>query len=85
MTIDGSQVQLTATEFRLLEHLMAGRGRVFTRTQLIDAAWREGADVSERSVDVRILRLRTKLGDDPDSPRFIRSVRGVGYGLSVAS
>ena len=49
----------------------------------MDASWPEGAEVSERSVDVRVLRLRTKLGDDPNSPRFIRSVRGIGYGLSI--
>lgn len=81
VSLDGKPVRLTATEFRLLEHLLAGQGRVCTRTQLVDAAWRDGADVSDRSVDVCVMRLRTKLGDDPNSPRFIRSVRGVGYGM----
>jgi DNA-binding response OmpR family regulator len=66
---------LTATEFDLLAHLMRHPGRVFTREQLLTAAWATGASAGVRTVDVHIAQLRAKLG--PASP--IRTVRGVGY------
>jgi DNA-binding response OmpR family regulator len=75
----GEPVSLTATEFRLLEHLMRRPGQVFRRDALLDAAWADRSDVMERTVDAYIVRLRNKLEDNPSKPRFIRSVRGVGY------
>jgi len=77
--LDGRELSLTATEFRLLEFLMSRRGAVFTRGQLLDSVWGHDRVVTERAVDVYILRLRQRLEDDPDRPRFIRSVRGFGY------
>lgn len=71
------RVALTVTEFDLLEHLMANPGRVFTREQLLDAAWGPGAGAGSRTVDVHVAQLRAKLGGG--SP--IRTVRGVGYVL----
>ena len=75
----GEPVSLTATEFRLLEHLMRRPGQVFRREALLDAAWADRTDVMERTVDAYIVRLRNKLEDNPSKPRYIRSVRGVGY------
>jgi len=78
----GSEVTLTATEFRLLEHLMIRRGVVFSREQLLDAVWGMDKAVTYRTVDVFILRLRQKLEDDPANPLLIRSVRGFGYSFT---
>lgn len=74
-------VGLTRTEFDLLAALSARPGAVFSRRQLIDAVWGEGWVGDEHLVDVHIGHLRRKLGDDPAAPRFIRTVRGVGYGM----
>jgi DNA-binding response OmpR family regulator len=75
----GQPVNLTATEFRLLEHLMRSPGQVFNRDRLLDAVWGQGRSVMERTVDAYIVRLRNKLEAEPDNPRFIQSLRGVGY------
>lgn len=72
---------LTTLEFNLLECLARGRGRVKTREQLIEALTDRDYDVFDRSVDVHIWSLRRKLGDDPKNPRFIRTIRAVGYML----
>lgn len=79
---NGSEVALTATEFRLLEHLMNRPGMVFSRHQLLDAVWGMDKSVSLRTVDVHILRLRQKLEADPSNPALILSVRGFGYSFS---
>ncbi len=79
-TVGGRQVELTALEFRLLEALLAADGRVLTRDQLLDALHGDGeADVLDRTVDALVRRLREKLGDDPARPRYVATVRGVGY------
>lgn len=75
----GSTVPLTATEFRLLEYLMSRPGMVFSREQLLNAVWGQDRAITDRAVDVYILRLRQKLEDNPASPAFIHSVRGFGY------
>jgi DNA-binding response OmpR family regulator len=77
--LNGCDVPLTATEVRLLEFLMSRAGAVFSRSQLLDAVWGYNYAVTERTVDVYILRLRQKLEDDPSSPKYIRSSRGLGY------
>jgi DNA-binding response OmpR family regulator len=77
--LDGEPVHLTATEFRLLEHLMSSPGHVFNRDRLLDAVWGQGRSVLERTVDAYIVRLRNKIEAEPDHPRFIQSLRGVGY------
>jgi DNA-binding response OmpR family regulator len=78
-------MQLTATEFRLLEFLMGRAGIVFSREQLLDAVWGNDRAVTDRTVDVYILRLRQKLEHDPANPRLIRSVRGFGYSFNENS
>ena len=75
VTVDGSPVRLTATEFDLLAHLMAHPGRVYSREQLLSEVWGYAAVVGTRTVDVHVAQVRAKLGDA--SP--IRTVRGVGY------
>jgi DNA-binding response OmpR family regulator len=75
----GKTVPTTVREFRLLEYLVRHRGRVFTRDQLLDAVWKEGSFVSPRSIDVFIRRLREKIEQDPRHPRYLKTLRGVGY------
>jgi DNA-binding response OmpR family regulator len=80
--LDGQLLTLTATEFRLLEFLMNRPGVVFSREQLLDAVWGHDRAVTDRTVDVYILRLRQKIEADPANPLLIRSVRGFGYSFS---
>ena len=77
--LHGKPLTLTATEFRLLEFLMSRPGVVFSREQLLDYVWGMDRAVTDRTVDVHILRLRQKVEADPTSPALIRSVRGFGY------
>jgi DNA-binding response OmpR family regulator len=77
--VDGVAVELTAKEFDLLAAMAAEPGVVFTRGQLLERAWGFTDFVDERGVDVHIRHLREKLGDDAATPRFIETVRGVGY------
>lgn len=74
-------LQLTAVEFELLLSLARSRGRVKTREQLIEEIRQRDYDVFDRSIDVHVSALRKKLGDDPREPRFIRTIRAVGYQL----
>ena len=74
-------LNLTPVEFDLLAALVQARGRVKTREQLLEEVVERGWDVFDRSIDVHISALRKKLGDDPKSPRFIRTVRAAGYML----
>ena len=82
--LDGNLLTLTATEFRLLEFLMSRPGVVFSREQLLDAVWGHDRAVTDRTVDVYILRLRQKIESDPTNPMLIRSVRGFGYSFNSA-
>jgi DNA-binding response OmpR family regulator len=86
VTVDGRAVLLTHVEFRILQTLLEADGRVLSRDQLLDAVWGEdGAEVLDRTVDVHVRRLRDKLGDDPDAPRWVATVRGSGYRSAPAS
>jgi two-component system phosphate regulon response regulator PhoB len=76
------ELTLTATEFRLLEFLMSRPGVVFSREQLLDAVWGHDRAVTDRTVDVYVLRLRQKI-EQEGGPAFIRSVRGFGYSFNV--
>ncbi len=76
----GRRVDLTPTEFRLLRYLIVHPGRPFTREALIEGVWGYDSSVgSARTVDVHIRHLREKLEDDPANPRWLVTVRGVGY------
>jgi len=78
--IAGREVTLTAVEFRLLVALLEADGRVLTRDQLLDSVYGHDAEaVLERTIDVHVGRLRDKLDDTAIEPRYIATVRGVGY------
>jgi two-component system alkaline phosphatase synthesis response regulator PhoP len=79
VTKDGQPIELSAMEFRLLEFFLRHRGRVFTRTQLLDQVWGQDRFVEPRTVDVHIRRLREKVEDKPRQPTLILTVRGMGY------
>lgn len=79
VTVDGGDPDLTTLEFDLLVALGSEPGRVLARRQLIDQVWGWDFFGDERVVDVHIRNLRSKLSDDPGDPRFIATVRGVGY------
>jgi DNA-binding response OmpR family regulator len=79
VSVDGEAVMLTAVEYKLLHALMRAPGRVLSRDELLDRLYDHGETVVDRVVDVHIGKLRQKLGDDPNAPRYIHTVRGFGY------
>ena len=83
VTVDGQVVPLPLKEFELLEMLLRHTGRVLTRGQLIDRVW--GADYvgDTKTLDVHVKRLRAKIEPDPGSPRYLVTVRGLGYKLEA--
>jgi DNA-binding response OmpR family regulator len=78
----GNDIQLTTIQFDLLTVLAQHPGQVFTRTQLLDAVQGESFEGYERTIDAHIKNLRRALDDDPRDPRYILTVRGVGYKLA---
>jgi len=85
VTVDARPVELTALEFDLLGALMDAPGRVYSRGQLIEKVWGWDFFGDERTVDVHIRKIRQKLGDDSTDPRYVATVRGVGYRFVVPS
>ena len=79
LKINDKEIVLTALEFKLLQHLVKRKGRVQTREQLLGDVWGYSAEVTTRTVDTHIKRLREKLGDTSD---YIQTIRGVGYRFS---
>ena len=79
VTRDGDEVVLTPKEFELLAFLMAHRGQVFGRDQLLASVWGFDFAGESRTVDTHVKTLREKLGDPAERPRWIETVRGVGY------
>ncbi|WP_394250556.1 response regulator [Arthrobacter pityocampae] len=79
VTLAGREVALTRIEFDLFETLLTGAQRVWTREALLDRVWGDGWSQDHHLVEVHIRNLRKKLGEDMSNPRFIRTVRGVGY------
>jgi DNA-binding response OmpR family regulator len=75
---NGRPIDLTATEFDLLAALATRAGRSLSRAQIIEFCGGDGGD-TDRAVDIRIVRLRKKIESNPESPRFIKTVRGIGY------
>jgi two-component system phosphate regulon response regulator PhoB len=75
-SLNGQELPLTATEFKLLVTLLERRGRVQTRPQLLETVWEAQPDIQTRTVDMHVQRLRTKLGD---AGKLIETVRGFGY------
>lgn len=79
VTVDNRALALTAVEFKLLYALMRSPGRVQSREELLNRLYDHGESVIDRVVDVHIGKLRQKIGDDPNAPRYIHTVRGFGY------
>ena len=75
----GHEVELTAKEFRLLEYFVTRRGRALARNDILDAVWGSSVMVTERSVDRCVTTLRAKIEKDPRRPRFIHTIRDIGY------
>lgn len=76
---DGKEIDITAMEFALLKVFSANRGRVLNRDQLLEQAHDRGWEPFDRSIDLRISRLRRKIEANPSKPEIIRTVRGMGY------
>lgn len=83
VTIDGSAVELRAKEFDLLAALVRQRGKVVTRADLLRDVWGYGSDSESRTLETHMATLRQRLGDGIDAPRFIVTVRRVGYRLGT--
>ena len=79
VTRKGEPIKLSATEFKLLVFLAERMGKIFNRDQILDAIWRDEAFVEPRTVDVHIRRLRSQIEEDPAQPRYIKTMRGIGY------
>jgi two-component system phosphate regulon response regulator PhoB len=83
LRVKGELVTTTATEFRLLDYLARHPGRVFSRDHLLDAVWGDARFVTPRSVDVYVRRIREKIEADPETPRFLKTMRGAGYRFDI--
>ena len=81
VTVDDQPISLTVIEFDLLATLAREPGRVVTREQLLDRVWGQDFVGDDHLIDVHVAKLRGKLGDDPGQPRFVETVRGVGFRL----
>jgi two-component system response regulator RegX3 len=83
VTLDGNPLTLPLKEFELLELLMENVNRVLTRGQIIDRVWGSNYFGDTKTLDVHIKRLRSKVEEDPARPKYIQTVRGLGYKLEV--
>jgi len=79
VTLAGQPLDLTPTEFDLLQVFMQNPGRAFTRLELLDRVQGDAYEGYERTIDAHVKNLRAKLGDDPRHPRYVQTVYGVGY------
>ncbi len=77
--VNGKQIALTATEFRLLEFFLANPGKVFSREKLLETIWGHERNVTPRNVDVHVRRLRERIEESPNDPKWLQTVRGFGY------
>jgi DNA-binding response OmpR family regulator len=75
----GQPVDLSALEFKLLAAFVRHRGCVLTRAELLDEVWGTGTHVTDRVVDTHVMKLRKKVEPDPESPRYLVGLRGIGY------
>ena len=83
VTVDGEPVSLPLKEFDLLEYLLRNSGRVLTRGQLIDRVWGSDYVGDTKTLDVHVKRLRAKVEPDPANPKYLLTVRGLGYKLET--
>ncbi|MCL4078928.1 response regulator transcription factor [Coriobacteriia bacterium Es71-Z0120] len=85
VTVAGTKVDLTRTEFEILATMAAHPGRVYSRLQLLEAVSGDAFEGYERTIDAHVKNIRKKIGDDPKEPRYIRTVFGVGYKVEAPS
>ncbi|MBE1555579.1 response regulator transcription factor [Sporosarcina limicola] len=83
VTVGGNEIALSSKEFELLYFLSENKNQVFSKSQLLDAVWGYGAYGDENTITVYIRRIREKFEVDPSNPRYIKTVWGVGYKLSL--
>ncbi len=76
---DGKKVELTILENRILLYFLKNKNKVINREELMMEVWGYNADVNTRTLDMHIVRLRKKIEDNPDSPQYLQTVRGIGY------
>jgi two-component system phosphate regulon response regulator PhoB len=81
--VNGQEISLTATEFRILELFVTNPGKVFSRESLLETIWGRGCHVTPRNVDVHVRRLRERIEVTPDAPKWIQTVRGFGYRFEI--
>jgi DNA-binding response OmpR family regulator len=81
VTVNGHAVDLTPKEFQILRQFLESPSRVFSRQEMLNRVWGEGYALEEHALDVHIHSLRQKIEQDPGRPRFIVTVRGIGYKL----
>jgi DNA-binding response OmpR family regulator len=84
VSVAGAQVELTPTEFQLLATLVREPGRVFTRSQLLDAVHGVAIESYERAIDAHVKNIRRKIEPTPSEPRYLLTVHGVGYRFADA-
>ena len=84
VTVEGRPVTLSSREYKLLQFLIRHPGRVYSRDQLLDRVWGDEAFVEPRTVDVHISRLRNSIEPDHENPRYVLTVRGLGYKFADA-
>jgi len=79
------EIELTSTEFNLLEFFLTHPGRAYSRDQLLESVWGHQRYVTPRTVDVHVRRLREQIEEQPDSPKYLTTVRGFGYRFEEAT
>ncbi|HEX8743263.1 MAG TPA: response regulator transcription factor [Thermoleophilaceae bacterium] len=84
VTRDGDEVELARKEYELLQYLMENAGRVITRDRLLEEVWDMNWFGSTKTLDVHVSAVRKKIGDDPSAPRYLHTVRGVGFRFASA-
>jgi len=77
--LNGQELNLTSTEYKLLEFFLTHTGRAYSRDQLLEEVWGQQRFVTPRTVDVHVRRLREHIEAEPDNPRYLTTVRGFGY------
>lgn len=79
VTLDGEEIKLTATEYKILEYLMLNMGKTLSSNQIYENVWNENAFSTEKTVTVHIRRIREKIEIDTKNPKYIKVVWGIGY------
>lgn len=85
VTVDGEEVRLTATEYKIVEYLMENLGMTLSSAQIYENVWHEDAFASEKTVTVHIRRIREKIEFDTKNPTYLKVVWGIGYKIEKIS